>query len=139
MILEHKSPFFAYKNCTFANEKEKRNCARLCVFRDFKILDAYTIESSCYGYEAKGEEPSTYDMEPKITQFSVFNLITFGEELLQGLAKHLSVDTDLDNNIATSGFKITSDFSLGLPEQKDASKLMRSGRSFEDSKAGVDS
>jgi len=127
MILEHKSPFFAYKNCTFANEKEKRNCARLCVFRDFKILDAYTIESSCFGYEAKDQEPDPlYPSDPKITQFTVFNLITFGEELLHGLAKHLNIDIDmLDHNIAVTGFKINSDFSLGLREQHDPTNLMR--------------
>jgi len=44
----------------------------------------------------------------------------------------------LDHNIATSGFKISSDFSLGLREQNDANKLMKSGRSFEDPKAGGD-
>jgi len=52
----------------------------------------------------------------------------------------LSVDTELDHNIATDGFKINADFSLGLPEQKDVNKLIKASRMYEDpnSKPGVD-
>ena len=53
---------------------------------------------------------------------------------MQGLAKHLAVEvTDLDHNTVVSGFKIASDFSLGLPEIRDISKFK--SRKFGD-KAG---
>jgi hypothetical protein len=84
------------------------------VFRDFKILDTYTIESSCFGFEVKGTDQNNFFLEPKMMQFSASNLLTFGEHLLQGLAKHLAVEvTELDLNTVVSGFKIDSDFSLG--------------------------
>ena len=43
-------------HCKFNNEKNKRNCARLGVYRDFDLINSYTIESSCYGYAVKEEE-----------------------------------------------------------------------------------
>ena len=56
MILDNISPYFAYDNSKFGNERYKRNCARLGVFRDFGIINTYTIESSCYAYEIKGTD-----------------------------------------------------------------------------------
>jgi hypothetical protein len=52
-ILDSMSPYFKLENCTFKNEKYKRNCARLGIFRDFELTNSYTIETSCYGYEVK--------------------------------------------------------------------------------------
>ena len=84
------------------------------MFRDFKILDTYTIESSCFGFEVKGPDQNNFLLESKIMQFSAYQLLTFGEHLLQGLAKHLAVEVnELDLNTVVSGFKIASDFSLG--------------------------
>ena len=54
MILNNCSEFFSLKNCKYSNEQYKRNCARLSLFREFNLLDSYTIESSCYGFELKG-------------------------------------------------------------------------------------
>lgn len=56
MILDNLSPYFQIDNCKFANEKFKKNCARLGLFRDWDLLFSYTIESSCYAYEIKGTE-----------------------------------------------------------------------------------
>ena len=53
-ILANSSEFFLWENCKFSNEKSKRNCARLAFYRDWSILDTYTIESSCFGYKVKG-------------------------------------------------------------------------------------
>ena len=35
MILDNLSPYFQYDNCKFGNEKYKKNCARLGIFRDW--------------------------------------------------------------------------------------------------------
>lgn len=51
------SEYFLFENCKFANEKSKRNCARIANFRDYNILDSFTIESSCYGYKVKDIGP----------------------------------------------------------------------------------
>lgn len=74
-------------NCKFNNEKFKRNCARLAFYRDFSLLDTYTIESSCYGYEVKG---SAKEDEPaEISQFDMDNFMEFSQQLLQGICRHL--------------------------------------------------
>lgn len=49
-ILDKISPYFNFNGCKFGNEKYKKNCARLGVFRDFDLTHSYTIESSCWGY-----------------------------------------------------------------------------------------
>ena len=49
-ILSEMSHYFNYENCKFGNEKYKKNCARLGVYRDFNLNFSYTIESSCWGY-----------------------------------------------------------------------------------------
>ena len=49
-VIADMSPYFSFDNCKFGNEKYKKNCARLAVFRDYKLHHSYTIESSCWGY-----------------------------------------------------------------------------------------
>jgi murein tripeptide amidase MpaA len=50
MILNDLSPYFSLKSCRDNNEYTKRNCARLGIFRDWSLVNSYTIESSCFGY-----------------------------------------------------------------------------------------
>jgi len=52
-LLDSASDYFLLENCRFNNEKYKRNCARLGVNRDWDLINSYTIESSCYGFEIK--------------------------------------------------------------------------------------
>lgn len=63
-ILHNTSPYFQFENCLFTEEKSKKNCARLAINRDFKLLDSYTIECSCFGYEIKGS--GTANLDPLI-------------------------------------------------------------------------
>ena len=86
MILDNLSPYFQYDNCKFGNEKYKKNCARLGVFRDFNLYNSFTIESSCYAYEVKGSE----DVE----QFREDHFLKFGEHLLFGIAKHMNIEVN---------------------------------------------
>ena len=51
--LDETSEVFSIDKCTFQNEAYKKNCARLGVFRDHKVVNSYTIESSCYGFDQK--------------------------------------------------------------------------------------
>ena len=52
-ICDSTSPYFSLDHCKFNNEKNKRNCARLGVYRDFDLPNSYTIESSCFGFEVE--------------------------------------------------------------------------------------
>jgi hypothetical protein len=50
-ILDEMSDYFNYDKCSFSSEKYKWNCARLGVHRDHGLINSFTVESSCYGYE----------------------------------------------------------------------------------------
>ena len=67
-LLDANSAYFSNNNCKWANEKSKRNCARLNVYRDYSVLDSYTIESSCWGYELKGT--GNEEDDPEVEQFT---------------------------------------------------------------------
>ena len=112
MILDNLSPYFQYDNCKFGNEKYKRNCARLGVYRDWQITNTFTIESSCYAYEVKG----TDDVE----QFKEEHFLKFGEHLLFGMAKQMGVEiTDSDKAAMTHGFELELDYGLYMKEQRE--------------------
>lgn len=73
------SPYFSLYNCKFSNQSNdynKRNCARLGAFRDFALLNSYTIELSCFGYEVKGSGGAMYDCD--VAQFQVKDFVSFG-------------------------------------------------------------
>jgi len=42
-------PIFSFKDCKFANEKEKETTARIVLFKEFGILNSYTLESTFHG------------------------------------------------------------------------------------------
>lgn len=120
MILENSSPYFLFKNCKFANEKGKRNCARLGIYRDFNIWDTYTIESSCWGYEIKGTGNPDEDEEPEVDSFTMQHFLEFGEHLVFSICKHLAVEvTELDRAGMVWGFDIEKDFCLGREDFDD--------------------
>jgi hypothetical protein len=68
-ILDNLSPYFSLYNCEFQNQKKKKNCARLALYRDFNLLDSYTIESSCFGFERKDYNSTNKKYE--IQQFKI--------------------------------------------------------------------
>ena len=86
-MLHQFSEFFMYHNCRFSCPRYKRNCARLAMNRDFNLLDTYTIESSCYGYEIKRKQNAqpgkSYNqdgmIEGSICQFTPDNFLKFGK------------------------------------------------------------
>ena len=50
-IMSERMDAFKFKDCRFANEKEKEATARMVMFKEFSILNAYTLEASFYGTE----------------------------------------------------------------------------------------
>ncbi|MCP6769919.1 hypothetical protein NL529_34235, partial [Klebsiella pneumoniae] len=42
---------FKFKECRFRIEKAKESTARVVVFRDFNIMNSFTLESSFFGVE----------------------------------------------------------------------------------------
>lgn len=123
-LLDANSAYFLLASCKWANEKSKRNCARLCIYRDFGILDTYTIESSCWGYEIKGT--GNEEEDPEVEQFTSQYFLQFGEHLLFGVARHCEVEvTDLDRAGMLLGFDVELDFCLGLTDSTAKKKVVK--------------
>jgi hypothetical protein len=90
--LDEASEVFKLSKCSFNNEKYKRNAARLGVYRDFKLVNSYTIESSCYGFDVKisayqkalNQAKQTAEDEEapqEKIQFTIDHFLKFGETL----------------------------------------------------------
>ena len=48
----YKSPgFYKFSDCRFRIEKCKESTARVVIFREFNIMNAFTLESSFFGKE----------------------------------------------------------------------------------------
>lgn len=48
----HKSPGqYRFKDCRFRIEKCKESTARVVIFREFNIMNAFTLEASFFGKE----------------------------------------------------------------------------------------
>ncbi len=50
-ILSDRLQAFQFKDCCFGNEKEKEATARMVMFKEFSILNSYTLEASFFGTE----------------------------------------------------------------------------------------
>lgn len=50
-ILAERVDAFRFRDCRFANEKEKESTARMVMFKEFNILNAFTLEASFFGTE----------------------------------------------------------------------------------------
>lgn len=53
-LFSQKSPkLFSFNDCKFANEREKESTARLVMFKEFSVLNSYTLESTFYAPYSK--------------------------------------------------------------------------------------
>lgn len=52
-MLSQRSKGFSFPDCKFANEREKESTARMVMFREFSILNSYTLESTFYAMQNK--------------------------------------------------------------------------------------
>ena len=55
-ILSERIDAFSIKDCRFANERDKEATARMVMFKEFNIINAYTLEASFYGTEPPAPE-----------------------------------------------------------------------------------
>ena len=115
-LLDEMSPYFNYEGCKFGNEKYKKNCARLGIFRDFDLDLSYTIESSCWGYTNQETDATI--------QFKELDFIKFGQHLGEAFAKHLGVDKPSnEKNVQLSGLDLQIDFALYEDENENRRKI----------------
>ncbi|CAG9314670.1 unnamed protein product [Blepharisma stoltei] len=71
-LMSESTEIFRYYSCKFKNDWNKRNAARLVIWKEFRLPFTYTMEISAFGY---------IDEERKT--------ITFNEEIVQKVGKKL--------------------------------------------------
>ena len=49
-LLQEETEMFRYHSCSFQNEKSKETAARISLFREFGILNCFTLEASFHGW-----------------------------------------------------------------------------------------
>ena len=113
MLLDDMSEVFSMSSCSYNNAKYKKNCARLGIYKAFELVDSYTIEASCFGYEQKSSLRSKYIEDQTIVQFTVDHLLKFGETLALAASKQLG-RTELELNFKKEGLDIIPTFGLNL-------------------------
>lgn len=57
-VFSQNNSAVSYKDCKFANEREKDTTARLVVFKELLVCTSFTLESTFYGCDAYKETPS---------------------------------------------------------------------------------
>ena len=62
-LLADKTQMFRYFSCKFRIEKEKRRAARLVLWREFGIMNCFTLEASFHGYLNKERETVVFTTE----------------------------------------------------------------------------
>jgi hypothetical protein len=62
MLLAKRNQNFSYKDSSFKMDKDKESTGRIVVFKEFGVLNSYTLETSFYGRE-NGESFSIMDWE----------------------------------------------------------------------------
>ena len=113
-LLDNISPYFSFDGCKFGNEKYKKNCARLGVYRDYDLNHSYTIVSSCWGYT---------DHETDATvQLKELDLFQFGKHLAEGIARQFNISvSDQDRTSMYTGLDIQLDFGM-YEDEKDTKR-----------------
>ena len=62
-LISERTDMFRFFSCKFKVEKYKENCARISIWKDFGIVNCFTIEASQYGYLNKHRE--TVEFQPE--------------------------------------------------------------------------
>jgi len=94
-ILATKTPKFSYNDCGFRVEGDRLGTARVVVWKEFKVTNSFTFESSFFGY-MRGDE---------ITAYEVKDYYELGYSFLKALKEFNAVLRKLDKElIETNGW-----------------------------------
>ena len=78
-MLGQRNKLFQFNDCKFANEKEKESTARLVMFREFSIINSYTLESTFYApYNNHFKKKKDVDVENHV---KADDLVQVGSDL----------------------------------------------------------
>jgi len=90
----HKNPTFAFNECRFRIEKMKESTARVVIFREFNIMNSFTLECSFFGKEVAVPRPAGFgpddgEVETKLVHLSMEDKIELGSQMVQVLENYL--------------------------------------------------
>ena len=84
-LLDQKNKLFSFADCKFANEREKESTGRLVMFKEFGILNSYTIESTFYShYNPRMGQKKKVNVEDEL-QVKSDELLTIGSDFCEAL------------------------------------------------------
>lgn len=132
-LLSEETDKFRYFSCKFRIEKSKEKAARIVLWREFNIMNCFTLEASFFGY---------LNEERETIEFSTQHLENMGEHLANSLYEYLLILEEeerlkriklIENKKKKN--KLKNDGSAGPKSKKSGSKLQDSKlKSFEEDK-----
>ena len=88
-IMAKNCELFSYNDCRFSVESSKRRTARVVIWKELKVDNSFTLESSCYGY-MKGKEIKAFGSE---------KYYVIGEEFLKALLEYYYVVKNMEEEL----------------------------------------
>jgi hypothetical protein len=85
-IFGQKSKIFSFPDCKFANEKEKESTARLVMFKEYNIMNSYTLESTFYAPYSTKTFKKKINVEEDL-QVKGEDLVIAGIDFMQSLVQ----------------------------------------------------
>lgn len=77
-LLDQKNKHFSFADCKFGNERDKESTGRMVMFKEFGILNSYTIEATFYScYNPKQGVKKKVNVEDDL-QIKVEDLYSVG-------------------------------------------------------------
>jgi len=95
-ILARKCRFFNLSECHFRVTEDKKNTARVVAWRELKISNSFTLETSFFGYNDALNEG-------KPTHFSTTDLENIGKSLGESYFEYTLAMDALANELAANG------------------------------------
>ena len=94
-ILAKLCHIFNYHQCSFKVESNKMNTARIIVWKEFKVVNSFTLESSQYAY----------NMVDEVIRFTEREYIMIAEFLMVGLNEYRKLLIELQNEFKKGWLK----------------------------------
>jgi hypothetical protein len=85
-IFGQKNKYFSFPDCKFANEKEKESTARLVMFKEYNVMNSYTLEATFYAPYGPKTFKKKYNVEDDL-QVKGDDLVLVGIDFMQSLVQ----------------------------------------------------
>lgn len=83
-LLEQKNRIFNFADCKFANEREKESTGRMVMFKEFGILNSYTLEATFYSSFNQKAGKKMVNVPPE-EQIKTEDLANIGSDFVETL------------------------------------------------------